>query len=115
MRSADGFDFVSKCAGKSPPPRAQRNSRCHGRCAARGHVIMAGYYNDPEATEQALRGGWFHTGDAAVVHPDGYVEIRDRLKDVIISGGENISSVEVESVLLRHAAVQEVAIVGFAH
>ena len=62
---------------------------------------MAGYYNDPEATELALRGGWFYSGDAAVVHPDGYVEIRDRLKDVIISGGENISSVEVEGVLLK--------------
>src|SRR6266516_375388 len=86
----------------------------HGEIVARGNVIMAGYYNDPEATEQALRGGWFHTGDAAVVHTDGYVEIRDRLKDVIISGGENISSVEVESVLLRHPAVQDVAIVGFA-
>src|SRR6266545_392031 len=86
-----------------------------GEIIVRGNVIMAGYYNDPEATEQALRGGWFHTGDAAVVHPDGYVEIRDRLKDVIISGGENISSVEVEGVLLRHPAVQEVAIVGFAH
>jgi len=86
-----------------------------GEIIARGNVIMAGYYNDPEATEKALRGGWFHTGDAAVVHPDGYVEIRDRLKDVIISGGENISSVEVESVLLRHQAVEEVAIVGFPH
>jgi acyl-CoA synthetase (AMP-forming)/AMP-acid ligase II len=84
-----------------------------GEIIARGNVVMAGYYNDPQATEQALRGGWFHTGDAAVVHPDGYVEIRDRLKDVIISGGENISSVEVEGVLLRHPAVQEVAIVGF--
>jgi fatty-acyl-CoA synthase len=86
-----------------------------GEIVARGNVIMAGYYNDPEATEHALRGGWFHTGDAAVVHPDGYIEIRDRLKDVIISGGENISSVEVEGVLLRHPAVEEVAIVGFAH
>src|SRR5881296_790149 len=86
-----------------------------GEIVARGNVIMAGYYNDPEATEQALRGGWFHTGDAAVVHPDGYIEIRDRLKDVIISGGENISSIEVESVLLRHPAVQEVAIVGLPH
>jgi fatty-acyl-CoA synthase len=83
-----------------------------GEIVARGNVVMAGYYNDPEATEQAFRGGWFHTGDVAVVHPDGYVEIRDRLKDVIISGGENISSVEVEGVLLRHPAVQEVAIVG---
>jgi fatty-acyl-CoA synthase len=86
-----------------------------GEIIARGNVVMAGYYNDPIATEKALRGGWFHTGDAAVVHPDGYVEIRDRLKDVIISGGENISSVEVEGVLLRHPAVQEVAIVGFPH
>ena len=76
---------------------------------------MAGYYNDPEATAQAMHDGWFHTGDAAVVHPDGYIEIRDRLKDVIISGGENISSVEVEGVLLRHQAVQEVAIVGLPH
>jgi fatty-acyl-CoA synthase len=86
-----------------------------GEIIARGNVVMAGYYNDPEATEKALRGGWFHTGDAAAVHPDGYVEIRDRIKDVIISGGENISSVEVEGVLLRHPAVQEVAIVGFPH
>src|SRR5437762_2266058 len=86
-----------------------------GEIVARGNVVMAGYYNDPEATEKALRGGWLHTGDAAVVHSDGYVEIRDRLKDVIISGGENISSVEVEGVLLKHQAVQEVAIVGFPH
>src|SRR6266446_2731516 len=86
-----------------------------GEIVARGNVIMAGYYNDAKATEQALSGGWLHTGDVAVVHPDGYVEIRDRLKDVIISGGENISSVEVEGVLLRHPAVQEVAIVGFPH
>src|SRR5258705_4794531 len=86
-----------------------------GEIIARGNVVMAGHYNDPVATEKALRGGWFHTGDAAVVHSDGYVEIRDRLKDVIISGGENISSVEVEGVLLRHPAVQEVAIVGFPH
>ena len=92
-----------------------RDGITQGEIVARGNVIMAGYYNDPEATEQALRGGWLRTGDAAVVHPDGYVEIRDRLKDVIISGGENISSVEVEGVLLRHPAVQEVAIVGLPH
>jgi fatty-acyl-CoA synthase len=83
-----------------------------GEIVVRGNVVMEGYYHDPEATERAMGDGWFHTGDAAVVHPDGYVEIRDRLKDVIISGGENISSVEVEGVLLRHPAVQEVAIVG---
>jgi crotonobetaine/carnitine-CoA ligase len=79
------------------------------------HAFFAHYLKNPEATAEAWRGGWFHTGDAAVVHPDGYVEIRDRLKDVIISGGENISSVEVEGTLLRHAAVQEVAIVGLPH
>ena len=83
-----------------------------GEIVACGNVVMKGYYNDPDATERAFAGGWFHTGDVAVVHPDGYVEIRDRLKDVIISGGENISSVEVEGVLLRHPAVQEAAVVG---
>jgi fatty-acyl-CoA synthase len=83
-----------------------------GEIIVRGNAVMKGYYKDPEATAEAMRGGWFHTGDAAAVHPDGYAEIRDRLKDVIISGGENISSVEVEGVLLRHPAVQEVAIVG---
>jgi fatty-acyl-CoA synthase len=86
-----------------------------GEIVVRGNVVMKGYYADPEATAEAMRGGWFHSGDAAVIHPDGYVEIRDRIKDVIISGGENISSVEVEGVLLRHPAVQEVAIVGLPH
>jgi fatty-acyl-CoA synthase len=83
-----------------------------GEIVVRGNVVMDGYFHDAEATERAMHGGWFHTGDAAIVHPDGFVEIRDRLKDVIISGGENISSIEVEGVMLRHAAVQEVAIVG---
>jgi len=92
-----------------------RDGVTQGEIVTRGNVVMTGYYNDPEATERALHGGWFHTGDAAVVHPDGYVEICDRLKDVIISGGENISSVEVEGVLLRHPAVHEVAIVGLPH
>jgi hypothetical protein len=69
-----------------------------GEIVVRGNVVMDGYYHDPEATERAMGDGWFHTGDAAVLHPDGYVEIRDRIKDVIISGGENISSVEVEGV-----------------
>ncbi len=86
-----------------------------GEIVARGNVIMKGYFDDPKASAEAMRGGWMHTGDAAVVHPDGYVEIRDRLKDVIISGGENISSVEVEGVMLRHSAVQEVAVVGVPH
>jgi fatty-acyl-CoA synthase len=86
-----------------------------GEIVARGNVVMEGYYNDAAATAASLRDGWFRTGDAAVVHPDSYVEIRDRLKDVIISGGENISSVEVEGVLLGHPAVQEAAIVGLPH
>jgi fatty-acyl-CoA synthase len=83
-----------------------------GEITVRGNVVMAGYYNDPEATKKAMGDGWFHTGDAAVVHPDGYLEIRDRIKDVIISGGENISSIEVEGALLRHPAVAEAAVVG---
>jgi fatty-acyl-CoA synthase len=83
-----------------------------GEITVRGNVVMQGYYNDAEASAKALRGGWFRSGDAAVVHPDGYVEIRDRLKDVIISGGENISSIEVEGTLLSHPAVQEAAVVG---
>ena len=72
------------------------DAETQGEIVVRGNVVMKGYYEDPEATAEAMRGGWFHTGDAAVVHDSGYVEIRDRLKDVIISGGENISSVEVE-------------------
>jgi fatty-acyl-CoA synthase len=86
-----------------------------GEIVVRGNVVMKGYYNDPEATQKVMGDGWFHTGDAAVMHPDRYAEIRDRIKDVIISGGENISSVEVEGVLLRHPSVQEVAIVGLPH
>ena len=86
-----------------------------GEITVRGNVVMKGYYNAPEATAAAIKDGWFHSGDAAVVHPDGYAEIRDRFKDVIISGGENISSVEVEGCLLHHPAVQEAAVVGMPH
>jgi fatty-acyl-CoA synthase len=86
-----------------------------GEIVARGNVVMAGYYNDPQATAAAFAGGWFHSGDGAVVHPDGSIEIRDRFKDVIISGGENISSIEVEGALLRHPAILEVAVVGMPH
>jgi fatty-acyl-CoA synthase len=92
-----------------------RDGATVGEIVARGNVVMEGYYHDAEATERAFLGGWFHSGDAAVVHPDGFVEIRDRLKDVIISGGENVSSIEVEGVLLRHPSVQEVAVVGLPH
>jgi fatty-acyl-CoA synthase len=89
-----------------------RDAATLGEIVVRGNVVMAGYYQDPAATSAAMGDGWFHSGDAAVVHPDGYVEIRDRLKDVIISGGENISSVEVEALLLRHPAVREAGVVG---
>ena len=91
------------------------NGETVGEIIVRGNVVMKGYYNDPQATAQAIRDGWFHTGDAAVVHPDGYIEIRDRIKDIIISGGENISSVEVECVLLRHPMIREAAVVGMPH
>ncbi len=92
-----------------------RDGETQGEIIVRGNAVMKGYYEDREATDAVMQGGWFHTGDAAVVHKSGYAEIRDRLKDVIISGGENISSVEVEGVLLRHPSVQEVAIVGLPH
>jgi len=78
-------------------------------------VVMEGYFDDPEATAAAIRDGWFHSGDVAVVHPDGYMDVRDRIKDVIISGGENISSVEVEGGVLHHPSIQEVAVVGMPH
>jgi fatty-acyl-CoA synthase len=85
-----------------------------GEVLMRGNNVMIGYYNDPGATAEAFRGGWFHSGDLAVVHPDGYIELRDRAKDIVISGGENISSIEVEKVLADHPAVAEVAIVAVA-
>ncbi|WP_047229343.1 acyl-CoA synthetase [Pseudomonas brassicacearum] len=83
-----------------------------GEIFMRGNTVMKGYLKNPDATREAFRGGWFHTGDLAVRHPDGYVEIKDRLKDIIISGGENISTIEVEDVLYRHPAVLEAAVVA---
>ncbi|MEM1161236.1 MAG: acyl-CoA synthetase, partial [Pseudomonadota bacterium] len=80
----------------------------------KGNVVMKGYLKNPKATEEAFAGGWFHTGDLAVMHPDGYVQIKDRAKDVIISGGENISSIEVEDVLFKHPAVAMAAVVAKA-
>jgi len=85
-----------------------------GEIMMRGNIVMKGYHRDEEATERAFSGGWFHTGDLATRDPDGYVHIKDRSKDIIISGGENVSSVEVESVLYRHPAVKEAAVVALA-
>ena len=89
-----------------------RDGETIGEIMMRGHDVMKGYLKNPTATTEAFAGGWFHTGDLAVMHPDGYVEIKDRSKDIIISGGENISSIEVEGALYRHPAVLEAAVVA---
>jgi len=83
-----------------------------GEIVMRGNTVMAGYYLDPEATAEAFRGGWFHSGDLGVMFPDGYIELRDRAKDIVISGGENISTVEVEQALMSHPCVLEAAVVA---
>ena len=83
-----------------------------GEVFMRGNIVMMGYLKNEEATEAAFRGGWFHSGDLAVMHPDGYIELKDRAKDIIISGGENISTIEVENALFRHPAVMDCAVVG---
>jgi fatty-acyl-CoA synthase len=83
-----------------------------GEIVMRGNNVMKGYFRDTDTTATAFAGGWFHSGDLGVMHPDGYVELRDRKKDIIISGGENISTVEVEKVLFFHPAVLEAAVIG---
>ncbi|PHR28323.1 MAG: acyl-CoA synthetase [Desulfotalea sp.] len=88
-----------------------RDGKAMGEIVMRGNNVMTGYYKDPKATDAAFAGGWFHSGDLAVMHKDGYVQIMDRKKDIIISGGENISTVEVENVIYCHPDVQEVAVV----
>ena len=107
----EDFRVVDRATGLDVPA----DGVTQGEIAIRGNTVMKGYYKDPAATAEAFRDGWFWSGDAAVVHPDGYVQIRDRLKDVIISGGENISSVEVEAILHRHPAVQIAAVVARPH
>ena len=86
-----------------------------GEVVMRGNIVMKGYFDDVEATEKAFAGGWFHSGDIAVLHPDGSIELRDRMKDIIISGGENISTVEVEQAVVSHPAVMECAVVPIPH
>ncbi|MBM3519751.1 MAG: acyl-CoA synthetase [Alphaproteobacteria bacterium] len=83
-----------------------------GEVMFRGNIVMKGYLKNPKATQEAFRGGWFHSGDLGVLHPDGYIQLKDRSKDIIISGGENISSIEVEDVLYKHPAVQAAAVVA---
>jgi fatty-acyl-CoA synthase len=96
-------------ATMQPTPR---DGKTMGEVMFRGNVVMKGYLKNPKATREALAGGWFHSGDLAVMHPDGYIEIRDRSKDIIISGGENISTIEVEGVLYQHPAIMEAAVVA---
>jgi fatty-acyl-CoA synthase len=118
VKARQGVELITSgelCVVAPDGAEVPHDGETMGEIVARGNVVMAGYYNDPKATAAAIRNGWFHSGDAAVVHPDGYVEIRDRIKDVIISGGENISSVEVEAALLAHPAVREVGVVGLPH
>jgi fatty-acyl-CoA synthase len=86
-----------------------------GEVVMRGNNVMSGYFDDPEATAKAFEGGWFHSGDLGVWHPDGTIELRDRGKDIIISGGENISSIEVEQTIVAHPAVLECAVVAVPH
>ncbi|MBT5809217.1 MAG: long-chain-fatty-acid--CoA ligase [Rhodospirillaceae bacterium] len=118
IKARQGVEFVSSGEVRvvdEEGDEVANDGETLGEITVRGNVVMKGYYNDPDATSSAIKNGWFHSGDAAVVHPDGFMEIRDRFKDVIISGGENISSVEVEGCLLGHPAVQEAAVVGMKH
>lgn len=104
----EGFEVIDRDTGQPVP----MDGETQGEIAIRSNTIMKGYYKDPEASSGVFADGWFWSGDAAVVHPSGYVQVRDRLKDVIISGGENISSVEVEAVLYRHPDVHAAAVVA---
>jgi fatty-acyl-CoA synthase len=104
----EGLTVMDPQTMKPVPP----DGETMGEIMFRGNITMKGYLKNRKATEEAFRGGWFHSGDLAVMHPDGYVKIRDRSKDIIISGGENISSLEVEDVLYRHPAVLGAAVVA---
>ena len=92
-----------------------RDGQTLGEVMFRGNVVMKGYFRNPKATQEAFAGGWFHSGDLGVMHPDGYLQLKDRSKDIIISGGENISSIEVEAVLYRHPSVAVAAVVAMPH
>ncbi|MGF1629804.1 MAG: acyl-CoA synthetase [Kiloniellaceae bacterium] len=116
MKARQGVNYpvleglmVADAGTLAPVPR---DGETLGEVFMRGNVVMKGYLKNPDATDKAFAGGWFHTGDLAVWHPDGYIELKDRSKDIIISGGENISSIEVEDVLYRHPAVAGVAVVA---
>jgi fatty-acyl-CoA synthase len=107
MIQAEGLRVVDEAMADVPA-----DGSTMGEIIMRGNNVMAGYYLDPQATAEAFRGGWFHSGDLGVMHPDGYIELRDRIKDIVISGGENISTIEVEQALESHPAVLEAAVIG---
>ncbi|MGR3367749.1 MAG: acyl-CoA synthetase [Sagittula sp.] len=107
----EGLDVLDPDTMRPVP----RDGQTMGEVMFRGNVVMKGYFRNPKATDEAFRGGWFHSGDLGVVHPDGYIQLKDRSKDIIISGGENISSIEVEEVLYRHRAVAVAAVVAMPH
>jgi len=107
----EGLDVVDPDSMVPVP----RDGATIGEVVMRGNVVMKGYFKNAPSTKRAFAGGWFHSGDLGVVHPDGYVQLKDRSKDIIISGGENISSIEVEDVLHKHPAVANVAVVAMPH
>jgi fatty-acyl-CoA synthase len=116
IKARQGVPYIVAGTGLRVVDREMRDvpadGQTMGEVIMRGNNVMLGYYRNPKATEEAFRGGWFHSGDLAVVHDDGYIELRDRAKDIVISGGENISSIEVEKTLADHPAVAEAAIVA---
>jgi fatty-acyl-CoA synthase len=116
LKSRQGVPFVVSEPGlrvvDSDMEDVPQDGQTMGEVVMRGNIVMSGYFDDPEATATAFEGGWFHSGDLAVWHPDGYIELQDRAKDIIISGGENISSQEVEKVIMEHPGVLEVCVVG---
>ena len=116
LKSRQGVPFVVTEPGlrvvSSSMEDVPRDGATMGEVVMRGNIVMSGYFDDPDATAAAFEGGWFHSGDLAVWHPDGYIELQDRAKDIIISGGENISSQQVEKVIMEHPGVLEVCVVG---
>jgi len=118
LRARQGFSNLLAGETRVVDDRMQevpRDGATLGEVVMRGNVVMKGYFDDPEATARAFEGGWFHSGDLAVVHADGAIELRDRKKDIIISGGENISTIEVEQAVASHPAVMECAVIAVPH
>ncbi|CAL4928893.1 unnamed protein product [Urochloa decumbens] len=116
LKARQGFHHIAMQGVDVKDPATMESVPCDGETVGevmfRGNTVMSGYYKDLAATKECMAGGWLHTGDLAVRHPDGYIQVKDRAKDIIISGGENISSIEVESVIFSHPAVLEAAVVA---